>query len=166
MYGYVPFLGYTQPQLWFDKRPIKNTEWLNPYLRKGERLKKCLKRHGLTYDKLCGIVRFVSSLGIYSYDLVVYGAEYSENLHKANEFFEIFKTFQDNLISTEYENGLPLASMEFYGRDNLLPNTKTAIVMQNPDGTFDDVKGTGLYDADIKVHRPLLINQQLINLYI
>ena len=56
-----------------------------------------------------------------------------------------------NLISSEYKNGLPFLSMEFYGRNTLLPKTKTAIVMQNLDGTFDDV--TGLYETDLKVHR-------------
>ena len=146
MYGYVPYLGYFPNQIWFNKRPIKNTKYKML-------IKKCLNRHGLDYDTLCGIVRLLSHWGIYSENLAVYGAEYSENLHKSNEFLEIFNFLQNNLISSEYKNGLPLLSMEFYGRDTLLPTTKTAIVMQNKDGSFDDVKGSGLYESDLKVHR-------------
>ena len=148
MYGYVPYLGYFPNQIWFDKRPIKNTS-------AKQRIKKCLIRHGLNYDTLCGIVRLLSHWGVSSDNLVVYGAEYSENLHKSAEFFDLFKFFQDNLVSTEYKNELPLLSMEFYGRNLLIPETKTAIVMQNRDGSFDEVKGSGLYDADLKVHRKL-----------
>lgn len=144
MYGYDPFIGYSPTNFWFDKKPIKNTG-------SKQRIKKCLKRHGLDYETICGIVRLLSSWGISYENLDVCGGEYYENFHKSNELFELLKFFQINLISSEYKNGLPFLSMEFYGRNTLLPKTKTAIVMQNLDGTFDDV--TGLYETDLKVHR-------------
>ena len=124
MYRYSPTHSF-----WWDKRAIKGTVHRKD-------LTKCLKNHGLEYHKFCGIVRFLSHNGIHHCNLSVSGKKY-KNFHLAKDFLNLFAVFQNNLISSEYPDGLPLISFEFFKGE--LPTTKTAIVMQNSDGSFDDV---------------------------